>query len=108
MFVSVISLSFYAVMAFTTHEDCTPPGDIDSVSNKLQMVFIVGFSLHAVNFVTSTFVEPALRSELVYRLENRGVSNQTRNLFWTSFLLEHLFRVGFVLFSIYQIILAGN
>ena len=64
MLVSVISLSFYAVMAFTAHEECIPPGDVDSVSNKLQMVFIIGFSLHAVNFVTSTFVEPALRAEM--------------------------------------------
>ena len=72
------------------------------------MVFIIGFGLHAVNFVIATFVEPILRKELQAKIEKNGFNSETRRLFYTSFLLEHILRVILVLFSLYEIITAGN
>lgn len=72
------------------------------------MVFIIGFTLHMVNFVIATFIEPVLRKELAEIIARSGVSNESRRMFWMSFLLENLFRVAFVLFSLYQIMTVGS
>ena len=108
MFINVLCLFSYAVIAFTPHEDCVPAGGQSSVTGSIVMVFIIGFGLHAVNFVIATFVEPILRKELQAKIEKNGFNSETRRLFYTSFLLEHILRVILVLFSLYEIITAGN
>ena len=106
--VNVMCLFSYGIIAFTPHEDCVPAGAKESVTGSLVMVFIIGFGLHGVNFVLATFVEPILRKELAAKIEKEGFSSDARSLFYTSFLLEHIFRVIFVLFSLFQIIKVGN
>ena len=72
------------------------------------MVFIIGFALHSMNFVIATFIEPSLRRELKEMVARSGISAESRRIFWTSFLLENIFRVVFVLFSFYQMITIGS
>ena len=71
-------------------------------------MFIIGFTLHLANFVIATFIEPSLRKEHAEKVKSKGVGSESRRIFWTSFLLENLFRVGFILFSFYQITTAGS
>ena len=95
-------------MTFTPAEECVAPGSTSNASKGMIMVFLIGFLLHMINYVIATFVEPILRRELAEKIEREGISSETRRLFWTSFLLEHLFRVIFVLFSLYQLITVGS
>ena len=108
MFINVLCLFSYAVIAFSPHEDCIPAGGQSSVTSSIVMVFIIGFGLHAVNFVISTFVEPILRKELQAKIEKNGLNSETRRLLLTSTLLEHILRVILILFSLYEMITAGN
>ena len=101
------SLAFYGVMAFMPRIPC----NIEDGSNPtgiMNICFIVGFSLHAVNFVIATFVEPILRAKLRKEQYETGQSSETQSLFVFGFIVEHSFRGLFVLFSLFQIMTVGS
>ena len=108
MFVNVASLSFYMVMTFTPHQECIPMGSKSSSTSILTATYIIGFSLHLVNFVIATFVEPVLRKEMKKKVAEQGMSSEARRLINTSFILEHAFRVAFILFSFWQLVMING
>ena len=105
--VSGASLAFYGVMAFLDRIPCKAE-DGSNPTLVMSISFIIGFCLHFVSFIVSTFVEPILRATLRKDNYEVGQSSETRNLFVVGFVVEHLFRVLFILFSLYQITLLGS
>jgi len=107
MIVSGASLACYGVMAFQDRIPCKVE-DGSNPTGLISISFIIGFSLHAVSFIVSTFVEPILRATLRKKVYEEGENSETRRLFIFGFVVEHLFRVLFLAFSIYQLIILGT
>ena len=100
MIVSGASLAAYGVMSFQDRIPCKVE-DGSNPTGVLSISFIIGFSLLAVSFIVSTFVEPILRATLRRKVYEEGENSETRRLFVFGFVVEHLFRVLFLAFSVY-------
>ena len=76
--VNSLSLAFYGVMAFNSHVPCKQDDDDPNVTEVLVLNFIIGFALHMVNFIVSSFVEPQLRATYRKGVFEEGLTAETR------------------------------
>lgn len=106
---NALSLAFYGVMAFTSHLPCREDKDKAPNSTMLLVInFIIGFSLHMINFIVASFIEPSLRAIYHKGVYEDGLTTEVRRVFIASELIEYIFRLLFVLFSVFQIISLGD
>ena len=65
---NVVFVAYYVLLAFKQREACTFDSAkkdgakvSENVSTTFNVSFILGFSLHIINFTIGTFVEPCVR-----------------------------------------------
>ena len=103
MSVNALSLAFYGVMAFTPKPVCIPENSEVNTSAAMAVVFMMGFALHAINFIVAGFVEPSLRAVYFKGVRDEGLTAETRSLTYKIEIIETTFRLIFVGFSLFQI-----
>ena len=111
---SVVMTAFYIMMASKPREACSAltfsadnqPSQ-ENVSGSLTASFVCGFILHIINFVVNTFVEPCIRLSSVDNEREPGQSRYS-NWFIVGILVDSIFRLAFLTFSIGQLFLLGS
>ena len=72
------------------------------------VTFLIGFSLHAINFIVAGFVEPSLRAVWFKGGREEGLTAETRSLTYKIEIIETTFRLIFIGYSLYQISALGT
>ena len=101
MIVTISSMAFYGVMAFTPHMPCVGEYSTSNTASVFVVMFIIGFAFHAINFIVAGFVEPNLRIIFFEGMIQYGLSDEYRQVYYWIESLEFLFRFLFICFSLF-------
>lgn len=114
--INVVFIAYYVFLTFkqrqsclnlaTTKQDGTPAEE--DVKSTFTTAFVIGFILHVINFTVCTFIEPVVRIVAFERDPSDNSGPKYSTLFLIGFSLDFLFRCGFIVFSVWQIILVSS
>jgi len=95
-------------MAFSPHVPCIDENSKGNATTGMVIAFIIGFSLHCIVFIVSSFYEVILRGYFRKGVKEFGLNSDMKTTLYLTEIIDFSFRLVFILFSLYQMAVIGS